>query len=109
MYKLGNVAFSKFKSVWLQSKRIDLSRLIQVYEAMVVSVMLYNSVSWSATKVFLDKLDVCHRRHIRAILNVKWPAVIKNKKLYEVCKTTPLSERVRLSRWCLFGRILRNP
>ena len=91
---LGNVAFNKFKSVWLQGKRIDLSRLIQVYEAMVVSVMLYNSSSWSATKIFLDKLDVCHRRHLRAILNVKWPAVIKNKKLYEVCNTTPLSERV---------------
>ena len=106
---LGNIAFSKFKSVWLQGKRIDLSRLIQVYEAMVVSVMLYNSSSWSATKIFLDKLDVCHRRHLRAILNVKWPAVIKNKKLYEVCNTTPLSERVRLSRWRMLGHILRSP
>ena len=36
---LGNVAFS----VWLHGKKMDLSRLIQVYEAMVVSVMLYSS------------------------------------------------------------------
>ena len=40
---------------------------------------------------------------------MKWPADIKNKKLYEVCNTTPLSERVRLSHWCMFGYILRSP
>jgi len=106
---LGNVAFSKFQTVWLHGRRIELSKLIQLYEAMVVSIMLYNSSSWCATKMFLDKLDVCHRRHLRYILNVKWPAVITNKKLYEVCNTTPLSERVRLSRWRMLGHILRSP
>jgi hypothetical protein len=106
---LGNIAFNKFKAVWLQGKRIELRRLIQVYEAMVVSVMLYNSSSWSAPKHILKKLDTCHRRHLKSIINVKWPAIITNTKLYEVCNTTCLSDRVKLSRWRMLGHILRNP
>ena len=47
---LGNLAFSNFNDVWLQGKRISLPRLINVYEAMVVSVMMYNCSSWAATK-----------------------------------------------------------
>ena len=76
---------------------------------MVVSVILYNCSSWSAPKNVLKKLDTCHRRHLRSILNVKWPATITNTKLYDICKTTCLSDRVKLSRWSMLGHILRSP
>ena len=106
---LGNLAFSNFNDVWLQGKRISLPRLINVYEAMVVSVMMYNCSSWAATKDTLKKLDVCHRKHLRKIINVKWPQTISNDKLYEICNTKCLSERVRLARWKMLGHILRSP
>ena len=106
---LGNLAFSNFNDVWLQGKRISLPRLINVYEAMVVSVMMYNCSSWAATKDTLKKLDVCHRKHLRKIINVKWPQTISNDKLYEICNTECLSERVRLARWKMLGHILRSP
>ena len=67
---LGNIAFSNFKKVWLQGKRISLQRRIQVYEAQVVSVLMYGSCSWAAPKYVLEKLDTTHRRHLRSILNI---------------------------------------
>ena len=76
---------------------------------MVVSVIMYNCSSWAAIKDILEKLDVCHRNHLRQILNIKYPTVISNKKLYEICHTKPLSQRVKLSRWRMFGHILRMP
>ena len=100
---------SNFNDVWLQGKRISLPRLINVYEAMVVSVMMYNCSSWVATKDTLKKLDVCHRKHLRKIINFKWPQTISNDKLYEICNTECLSERVRLARWKMLGHILRSP
>ena len=106
---LGNVAFSNFKDVWLQGKKIGLSKLIKVYEAMVTSVMMYNCSSWAAPLNILKKLDVCHRYHLRQILKVKWPQTISNEKLYETCNSKPLSERVRIARWKMFGHILRSP
>ncbi len=76
---------------------------------MVVSVMMYNCSSWAATKEMLRKLDVCQRKHLRQILKIKWPTTITNEKLYALCETTPLSQRVKLSRWKMLGHILRSP
>ena len=105
----GNIAFNSFKAVWLEGRRIPLTKLIVIYEAMVVSVIMYNCSSWAATKDVLEKLDVCHRKHLRQILKIKWPTTITNVKLYEICKTIPLSLRVKTSRWKMFGHILRSP
>ena len=86
-----------------------ISKLIQIYEAIVVSVIMYNCSSWAAPCDVLRKLDVCHRSHLRQILKIKWPTVISNEKLYKICRTTPLSNRVKKSRWKMFGHILRSP
>ena len=82
---------------------------MKVYEAQVVSVIMYNASCWAATSVVLSKLYVCHRKHLRAILNVRWPSIMSNKTLYERCNTRPLSERVALVRWKMLGHVLRSP
>ena len=105
---LGNVAFQSFKKVWINSK-IPVDKKLKVYEAQVVSVIMYNASCWAATSVVLSKLDVCHRKHLRAILNVRWPSIMSNKTLYERCNTRPLSERVALARWKMLGHVLRSP
>ena len=105
----GNIAFNDYKNVWLQGKQISTCKLIQVYEAMVVSVIMYNCSSWAVPNEMLRKLDVCHRTHLRQILKIKWPTTITNEKLYKLCSTTPLSDRVKSSRWRLLGHILRSP
>ena len=106
----GNIAFHKFKKVWLQGQKIPLDKKLMIYDAQVVSVILYNCNSWSASKDIIKKLDICHRKHLRRILNIHWPeGTISNETLYKRCKCTPLSERVTKSRWTMFGHILRSP
>ena len=105
----GNIAFNSYKNVWLQGRRININKLVQIYEAMVVSVIMYNCSSWAATNDILEKLDVCHCNHLRQILNIKYPTTISNKKLYETCSTRTLSTRVKQSRWRMLGHILRSP
>ena len=105
----GNISFNNYKNVWLQGRRINIKKLVQIYEAMVVSVIMYNCSSWATTQDVLEKLDVCHRSHLRQILNIKYPTIISNKKLYDLCSTRALSERVKWSRWKMFGHILRSP
>ena len=106
---LGNIAFSNFSKVWLQGKRISLKRKLLVYEAQVVSVMIYGSCSWSAPKHVFEKLNTCHRHHLRLILNFKWPYIISNDALYERCEVTPLTDRIDLARWTMLGHVLRLP
>ena len=105
----GWQAFTKFEKIWLSGKKISLSRKLKLYEAQVVSVMLYNANSWAARGAMLNKLDITHRKHLRKILNIRWPkSVMSNKTLYERCQTRPLSERVDEMRWRMFGHILRS-
>ena len=71
--------------------------------------MLYNSNSWSAPAIFLENLDITHRKHLRRILNIWWPkGSISNRELYKRCKTEKLSDRVCRFRWTMFGHILRS-
>ena len=105
---LGNIAFNKFKNVWLKRNIISVKRRIQdVYNAQVLSILLYNCSSWAANKQVLNKLDISHRHHLRYILNVKWPQKITNIRLYELTESRPLSEFVERSRWSMLGHILR--
>ena len=104
---LGYAAFNKYKKAW--TNKIPLKKRLMLYEALVVSVLMYNSSCWAAPKAALDKLDVVHRRHLRTILNYKYPSVISNVNLYKRCDSEPLSARVERSRWKMLGHVLRGP
>ena len=104
---LGYAAFNKYKKAW--SNKIPLSKRLILYEALVVSVLMYNSSCWAAPKSVLEKLDVVHRRHLRSILNYRYPNIISNKNLYKRCNAEPLSVRVDRNRWRMFGHVLRGP
>ena len=105
---LGNVAFQEYKKVWEQGKRIPLSTRLKIYESLVVSVMLYNCNSWAVPKAYMDKIDICHRKHLRQIVKMTYPTKISDNALYKKCNSRPLSERVEYSRWKMFGHILRS-
>ena len=106
---LGNVAFRKFENVWLKKTRISLDRKLRIYEAQVVSIIMYNCNSWAAPAASFKYLDVTHRRDLRTILNIKWPTgFISNSDLYKRCDTTPLSGRVNAFRWRMLGHTLRG-
>ena len=105
---LGNVAFSKFEKLWVHGKTLDKKVLIQIYDATVVSIMMYNCGTWAATKRDFEKLDACHRNHIRKFLGIHWTDKIKNETIYEEHDITKLSTRTRKARWNLLGKVLRQ-
>ena len=53
---LANAAFNTFNKLWLQGRSIPLKRRLLVYDAQVISVLLYNSSSWCAPKSVMEKL-----------------------------------------------------
>ena len=70
---------------------------------------MYNSSCWGMPKSYWDKLDACHRNHLRKIMNVSWPRSMMSKDtLYKQSNSTPMSERAELSRWKMLGHILRS-
>ena len=74
------------KKIWLQGTKIPLQKKLFVYEAQVVSVLMYNCGSWSAPKHVLEIVATCQRKHRRTILNIRYPGVISNHELYRRCQ-----------------------
>ena len=85
------------------SNKIPLDKMLLLYEALVVSVMTYHSSCWAAPKSVLEKLDVVHRRHLRNILNYRYPNTISNENLYKRCNVKRLTVRVDRSRRRMLG------
>ena len=107
--QLANVAFLSLDKCWLQGTKISLPIKIRLYDALVVSVMIYNGNSWSAPAHVIEKLDTTHRRHLRKILKIQWPkGRISNKNLYERCNTTKISDRIAKYRWTMLGHVLKG-
>jgi len=104
---LGYAAFNNLTRAW--NSKIPLIKRLLLYNALVVSVLLYNSCCWAAPQILLEKLDVAHRRHLRKLLNIRYPSIISNKNLYKRCNTEPLSVKVDRSRWRMLGHVLRGP
>ena len=106
--KLSIVAFAKLKHLWTSYSKITSETKIKIYETTVVSILLYNHCTWAAPKEYIEKVDTCHRNHIRQILNIKWPQKITNEKLYQLANVSPLSQRTPKARWKMLGKVLRQ-
>ena len=78
-----------------------------MYESLVTPVILYNTGCAALTDKEKDRLDASHRRHLRKVMGVKWPARISNEKLYQVTGVRSLSVRVEEMRWRMLGHVLR--
>ena len=105
---LAQNAFIKLSNIWYRGNLVSEYRKIQLYEALVLPILLYNCGTWGLTKKNLDCLDAFHRRQLRKVIGVVWPEKISSQDLYERCRVKPISFRIKTQRWQLFGHVLRR-
>ena len=89
------------------SKHLSTQLKIKIYRTYVETTLLYNSETWTLTTTLEESLNSFHRRLLRIALNVKYPKIISNSKLYKITKETPISKKIQKRRLSLFGHILR--
>jgi hypothetical protein len=102
---MGSIASQSFWKPWIRRSKTPLIKRLRLYNVTCVSLMMYNCHSWAASKVALDKLDACHRKHLCTITGYRWPdSILSNDAL---CNTSPLSVKVAKQRRSMFGHVLR--
>ena len=101
MYGLSNPLF--------RTHRISIRTMINMYRALVVSVLLYGSEAWSTTLADRRRLDVfnmpCQRQGMRVFLQQH----ISNRSIHEHIKQPTASSLLRQRRLRWFGHLLRMP
>ena len=105
---LATVAFRKMHTIWIRREKISEDRLLRLYKALIIPILLYNSGTWATTKSVFEKLNAFHRKQLRNLLGIKWSDKMKNEELYRRTQSQPLTLSITRARWRLFGHILRR-
>ena len=92
---------------FFKSKHLSTLHKVKIYKAYIETTLLYNSETWTLTKSLENSLNAFHSRLLRISLNIKYPKIISNQKLYNITKETPITERIKKRRIALLGHILR--
>ena len=88
---------------------ISIRTKINMYRALVVSVLLYGSEAWTTTLADRRRLDVFGMRCQRRLLGVFWQQHVSNQSIRERTKQTTSSSLRRQRRLCWFGHLHRMP
>ena len=100
---LGAWKFHELKKpVWNQDN-ISLKTKMQIYESLVLSVVLYGCESWTCGPKDW-KLNTFHNKNLRSLIRKKRDE-ISNEKLYKITDSCPLSDCVSKYRLRWTGRV----
>ena len=79
---------------------------MKLYQAIVRSVLLYNSCTWGMSTKDENEMDNFQRRQLRSVLGVRYPTTMRNEAVYKLTKSRPISIDITKSRWKMFGHAL---
>ena len=97
----------QMKKILKRKNVVRTEKKMKLYNALVKSVLTYNSCTWGLTKGDEKNLDSFHCRQLRQVIGVFFPHKIRNEELYKVTKTRPLTIDITRARWKMLGHVLR--
>jgi exonuclease III len=101
----ANAAFHSLWYVW-RSRTVKVPTKMAMYNALVLSILMYNVGASAFTNTQMEKMNALHRRHVRYVHGIFYPEVITTPALYARTKTRPLSEDIGIARWRCFHHAL---
>jgi len=98
MYSLDNI--------W-KDKRLSFSIKLRVYLALVQSVLLYASETWTLTVADSKLPDAFHMKCQRRILGISWHQFVRNEEIAARSGLPSLSTTICCRRSAIFGHLAR--
>ena len=81
---------------------------LNLFSALIESILLYNSVTWTMNKTLTKQLDSAYNRLLRYALNVSWKDKVTNPSIFGD-DIIPVSQRLRQRRLAFIGHCLHSP
>ena len=102
------VMSSLHKPLWSQ-RSISRRTKLRIYNAAVLSVLLYGSETWPLTQMLTSRLNGFDSRALRRIEGIRWWQHITNYELREQTHQPPVSAIIAQRRMRWYGHLLRLP
>lgn len=105
--RLAHIAFGKLNNRVFNNKGLALQTKIHVYQAIVVSTLLYACETWVLYRKDLKKLERFHQSKLRFIMNVKWEDRITNNTILSRAKSNSIESIILKHRLRWVGHLAR--
>ena len=92
-----------------RSRNLSRRTKVQVFRAMVMSVLLYGAETWTVTQQDIRRLKTFQMRCLRDIVGVTLWDMRRNVDILEETGELPIKEQLRLKRLQWFGHLQRMP
>ena len=102
----ANSAFGRLNSIW-RNKRLNCRIKIRLYEALVMSILLYGAETWPMTVANMKRLEAAHHRWQRKILGIIWKDKITNEEVRRRTGMDKLEDIIRRKRLHWLGHLHR--
>ena len=102
----GRQGFASFQKLW-KSKQLSIPLKCKLYRALVLSVVLYSSETWTMNKSTQRKLESFHTSCLRRILCLSYMERVTNEEVQARSRMSTLSAMIKIKRLKLFGHVLR--
>ena len=102
----GRQRFASFQKLW-KSKQLSIPLKCKIYRALVLSVVLYSSETWTMNKSTQRKLESFHTTCLRRILCLSYLERLTNEEVLARSRMSTLSAMIMIKHLKWFGHILR--
>ena len=99
---------SLWRPLW-RHRHISRETKLRVYNASVISVLLYGSETWPLNNTLAARLDGFDSRALRRIEGITWSQHVTNKTLREKTQQPPASRLAAMRRVRWYGHVIRLP
>jgi len=100
------VVILSLECIW-KERQLPLSIKIRVYLALVQSVLLYASETWTLTSADAKSREAVHMKCQRRILRISWRQLVHNSKISALTGLAAIDDVIRHRRIAIFGHIAR--
>ena len=106
--RIGKAAsiFQRLRPIW-SSTTINLNVKLRLYTNIVIPTAIYACETWKRTAMIAHRLDVFHRRCLRAILCISWRDHVTNEEVMRRAGMERLQYIVTTRRRKMAGHVLR--
>ena len=98
----GTQRFASFQKLW-KSKQLSIPLKYKLYRAIVLSVVLYSSETWTMNKSTQRKLESFHTSCLRRILCFSYLERVKNEEVLARSRMSTLSAMIMIKPLKWFG------
>ena len=104
--KASSVMSHLSKRVW-ENKKLTLNTKMKVYQACVLSTLLYGSETWKTYSVQERRLNSVYQCHLRTIMHVTWKGHVSNHDILAKGKIPSLHVLISQRRLVWLGHVTR--